>query len=85
MPEKRPMKYFLVLAAVLAGDPATVDPRVEVLTQIFDNLSECEAAKAKSTGEGKGEIAGTKVLRIIGQCQEIDAEDVRKLSDALNR
>jgi hypothetical protein len=79
------MKYFLVLAAVLAGDPTTVDPQVEVLTQIFDNLADCEAAKAKSTGEGKGEIGGNKVLRIVGQCQEIDAEDIRRLSDALNR
>ena len=79
------MKFMLVIAAVLAGDPATVDPRVEALTQVFDDLTACEAARAKSTGEGKGEIAGRKVLRIVGQCQELDAQDVQKLKDSLNR
>jgi len=79
------MKYLLVLAAVLSGDPATVDPRVEALTQIFNDLSSCEAAKTKSTGEGKGEIGGNKVLRIVGQCQELDAQDVQQLKDGLSR
>jgi hypothetical protein len=79
------MKYLLVLAAVLAGDPATVDPRVEALTQIFDDQASCEAARQKSTGEGKGEIGGQKVLRIVGQCQELDTQDVQKLKDGLNR
>ena len=79
------MKFLLILAAVLAGDPTTVDPRVEVLTQVFDDLASCEAAKAKSTGEGRGEIGGRKVLRIVGQCQELDAPDVQQLKDGLNR
>ena len=79
------MKYLLVLAAVLAGDPATVDPRVEVLTQVFNDLAACEAAKEKSTGEAKGEIGGKKVLRSVGQCQELDAHDLQQLRDALNR
>ena len=79
------MKFMLVIAAVLAGDPATVDPRVEALTLVFDDLTACEAARAKSTGEGKGEIAGRKVLRIVGQCQELDAQDVQQLKDGLNR
>jgi hypothetical protein len=79
------MKYLLVIAAVLAGDPTSVDPRVEALTDVFQDLASCEAAKEKSTGEGKGEIGGQKVLRIVGQCQELDAQDVQRLKDALNR
>jgi hypothetical protein len=79
------MKYLLVIAAVLAGDPATVDPRLEALTQLFDDLASCEAGRDKSTGEGKGEIGGKKVLRIVGQCQELDAEDLKQLKEALNR
>jgi hypothetical protein len=79
------MKYLLVIAAVLAGDPATVDPRLEALTQIFDDLASCEAAKDKSTGEGMGEIGGKKVLRIVGQCQELDGEALKQLKEALNR
>jgi hypothetical protein len=78
------MKYLLVLAAVLAGDPAIVDPRVEAVTELFDDLAACEAAKERSTGEGKGEIERRKVLRIVGQCQELDAEDLQKLRDILN-
>jgi hypothetical protein len=58
------MKYLLVIAAVLAGDPTSVDPRVETLTDVFQDLASCEAAKEKSTGEGKGEIGGQKVLRM---------------------
>jgi hypothetical protein len=72
-----------VIAAVLAGDPATVDPRLEVLAQLFDDLAACEAAKEKSTGEGKGEIEGKKVLRIVGQCQELDAQDLQRFREAL--
>jgi len=79
------MKYLLILAAVLSGDPATVDPRVEALTQVFADLSSCEAVKKESTGEGKGEIGGNKVLRIVGQCQELDTQDVQQLRDGLNR
>ena len=79
------MKFLLVIAAVLAGDPATVDPRLEALTQLFDDLASCEAAKAKSTGEGKGEIGGKQVLRIVGHCQELDAEDLKQLKEALQR
>jgi hypothetical protein len=78
------VKYLLIIAAVLAGEPATVDPRLEVLTQLFDDLAACEAAKEKSTGEGKGEIEGKKVLRIVGQCQELDAQDLQRLKEALN-
>jgi hypothetical protein len=77
------MKYLLIIAAVLAGDPATVDPRLEVLAQLFDDLAACEAAKEKSTGEGKGEIEGKKVLRIVGQCQELDAQDLQRFREAL--
>ncbi|HEX2724774.1 MAG TPA: hypothetical protein VHN20_03025 [Beijerinckiaceae bacterium] len=78
------MKYLLIIAAVLAGDPASVDPRLEVLTQVFPDLATCEEARKASTGEGKGEIGGNKVLRIVGQCQELDAPDVQKLKDGLN-
>ncbi len=53
------MKYLLVIAAVLAGDPATVDPRVEALKQLFDDLASCEAAKGKSTGKAR-ERSGAK-------------------------
>ena len=77
------MKYLLILAAVRAGDPAAVVPRVEGLTQVFPDLASCEDAKKASTGEGKGEIGGNKVLRIVGQCQELDAPDVQKLKDGL--
>jgi hypothetical protein len=77
------VKYLLIIAAVLAGDPATVDPRLEALAQLFDDLAACEAAKEKSTGEGKGEIEGKKVLRIVGQCQELDAQDLQRLREAL--
>ena len=56
-------------------DPATVDSRLEALTQLFDDLAACEAAKEKSTGEGKGEIEGKKVLRIVGQCQALDGQE----------
>ena len=79
------MKYLLIIAAVLAGDPATVDPRLEALVQLFDDLAACEATKERSTGEAKGEIAGKKVLRIVGQCQELDAQDLQRLKEALNR
>ena len=79
------MKYLLVIAAVLSGVPMIVDPRVEALTQVFDDLASCEAARAASTGEGKGEIGGHQVLRIVGQCQELDARDVQQLKDGLNR
>ena len=44
------MKYLLVIAAVLAGDPASVDPRIEALTELFDNLASCEVAKKKING-----------------------------------
>ena len=54
------MKYLLVIAAVLSGDPLIVDPRIEALTQVFDDLVSCEAARAASTGEGKGEIGGRR-------------------------
>ncbi len=65
------MKYLLIIAAVLAGDPAATDPRLELLTRLFDTQADCERVKTGSTGEGKGEIEGQKVLRIVGRCQEL--------------
>jgi hypothetical protein len=41
--------------------------------------------KTESTGEGKGEIEGKKVLRIVGRCQELTPEDTQQLRDALQR
>ena len=79
------MKYLLIIAAVLAGDPATTDPSLEVLTKLFDTQADCERVKTESTGEGKGEIEGKKVLRIVGRCQELTREDTQQLRDALQR
>ena len=79
------MKYLLIIAAVLAGDPATTDPRLEVLTKLFDSQADCERTKTESTGEGKGEIEGKKVLRLVGRCQELTPEEVQQLRDALQR
>jgi hypothetical protein len=77
------MKFILVIAAVLAGDPAATDPSLEAIPMFFDTLAACEAAKAKATGEGKGEINGKKVLRIIGQCQELSSKGVEQLKNTL--
>ena len=79
------MKFILILAAVLTGDPASTDPSLEVLTKLFDSRAECEQAKTKSTGEGQGEIEGKKVLRIVGRCQEMTSDEVQQLKDALSR
>ena len=79
------MKFILIIAAVLTGDPANTDPSLEVLTKLFDSRAECEQAKTKSTGEGQGEIEGKKVLRIVGRCQELTRGEVQQLKDALNR
>ncbi len=79
------VKYLLIIAAVLAGDPATTDPRLELLTRLFDTQADCERVKTASTGEGKGEIEGQKVLRIVGRCQELTPEEVQQLRDALSR
>ena len=79
------MKYLLIIAAVLGGDPATTDPRLEVLTKLFDSQADCERMKTESTGEGKGEIEGKKVLRLVGRCQELTPEEVQQLRDALHR
>jgi len=79
------LKYILILAAVLAGDAASADPSLEVVTKVFDTQAECERAKAGSTGEGKGEIEGKPVLRIVGRCQELTPEDIQQLRDALQR
>jgi len=79
------LRYLLIIAAVLAGDPATTDPGLEVLTKLFDTQADCERVKTESTGEGKGEIEGRKVLRIVGRCQELTPEEVQQLRDALNR
>jgi hypothetical protein len=79
------LKYLLIIAAVLAGDPATTDPSLEVLTRLFDTQADCERVRTESTGEGKGEIEGKKVLRIVGRCQELTPEDTQQLRDALQR
>jgi hypothetical protein len=79
------LRYLLIIAAVLAGDPATTDPSLEVLTRLFDTQADCERVRTESTGEGKGEIEGRKVLRIVGRCQELTPEEVQQLRDALNR
>ena len=79
------MKYVLIIAAVLAGGPTTTDPRLELLTRFFDTQADCERVKTESTGEGKGEIEGKKVLRIVGRCQELTQEEVQQLRDALQR
>ena len=79
------MKYLLIIAAVLAGDPATTDPSLEVLTKLFDTQADCERVRTESTGEGKGEIEGKKVLRLVGRCQELTPEEVQQLRDALQR
>jgi hypothetical protein len=73
------LKYLLIIAAVLAGDPATTDPSLEVLTKLFDTQADCERVRTESTGEGK------KVLRIVGRCQELTPEEVQQLRDALQR
>ena len=77
------MKYLLIIAAVLAGDPATTDPSLEVLTKLFDSQGDCERVKTESTGEGKGEIEGKKVLRIVGRCHGMTLKDTQQLRDAL--
>ena len=79
------MKYLLIIAAVLAGDPVTTDPSLEVLTKLFDTQADCERVRTQSTGEGKGEIEGQKVLRLVGRCQELTPEQVQQLKDALQR
>ena len=79
------MKYLLIIAAVLAGDPATTDPSLEVLTKLFDTQADCERVRTESTGEAKGEIEGKKVLRLVGRCQELTPEEVQQLRDALHR
>ena len=77
------MKFILILAAVLAGDPASTDPSLEAVAKLFDTQADCERAKAGSTGEGKGQIDGKQVLRIVGRCQELSPEQVQQLRDAL--
>jgi hypothetical protein len=79
------VKFILILAAVLVGDPTSTDPSLEVVAKLFNTRADCEQAKAESTGEGKGEIEGKKVLRIVGRCQELSQDDVQQLKDALNR
>jgi hypothetical protein len=79
------MMFMLMIAAVLAGDPVTTDPSLEAIPMFFESLASCEVAKAKSTGEGKGEIGGRKVLRIVGRCQELSSTDVEQLKGSLGR
>jgi len=83
--EETPLKFILIIAAVLTGDPANTDPSLEVLTKLFNTRAECEQAKTKSTGEGEGEIEGKKVLRLVGRCQALAPDEVQQLKDALNR
>src|SRR5215213_3991333 len=83
--EEISLKFILIMAAVLTGDPANTDPSLEVLPKLFDTRATCEQAKTKSTGEGEGEIEGKKVLRIVGRCQELTPNKVQQLKDALNR
>jgi hypothetical protein len=83
--EHKALKFILILAAVLTGDPAQTDPSLEVVPKLFDSQAACEQSKTTSTGEGQGEIQGQKVLRIVGRCQELKPEDVQQLRDALNR
>jgi hypothetical protein len=79
------MKFILMIAAVLAGDPATTDPSLELVPRFFENLASCEAAKARSTGEGKGEIDGKRVLRIVGRCQELSSAAIEQLRGTLTQ
>ncbi len=79
------MKFILVIGAVLAGDPATTDPSLEAVPLAFDSLAACETFKLKSTGEGKGEIDGRKVLRIVGRCQELSPDGIEQLKNTLGR
>jgi hypothetical protein len=79
------VKFILILAAVLAGDPASTDPSLEVVAKLFNTRADCEQAKAGSTGEGKGEIEGKPVLRIVGRCQELSPEEVGQLGAAVPR
>src|SRR3954451_20552395 len=78
-------KSLLIIAAFLAAAPATTAPRLELLTRLFDSQADCERVKTESTGEGRGEIEGKKVLRIVGRCQELTPEEVQQLRDALQR
>ena len=80
---RNPLKFILILAAVLAGDPASTDPSLEVVAKFFGTQADCERAKAGSTGEGKGQIEGKQVLRIVGRCQELSPGEVQQLRDAL--
>jgi len=77
------VKYILVIAAVLAGDPATTDPRLEAVPMFFDSLPECEQMKRESTGQAQGDIEGKKVLRLVGQCQELTPKGLQQLKDTL--
>ena len=79
------MKSLLIIAAVLAGDPAATDPSLELLTRLFDTQADCKRVRTASTGEGKGEIEGKKVLRLVGRCQALTPEEVQQLRDALQR
>jgi len=82
--EETSLKFILIMAAVLTGDPSNTDPSLEVLPKLFESQAACEQAKMKSTGEGQGEIEGKTVLRIVGRCQQLTPEDVQQLRDALN-
>jgi hypothetical protein len=79
------MKFMLVIAAVLAGDPATTDPSLEAVPMVFESLAGCEAEKARSTGQAKGEIDGKKVMRIVGRCQELSPAGLEQLKTTLGR
>jgi hypothetical protein len=50
------LKYVLIIAAVLAGDPATTDPSLELVTKLFDSQADCERAKTASTGAARAGV-----------------------------
>jgi hypothetical protein len=58
------MKYLLGVAAVLAGDPTSVDPRVEALTDVFQDLASCEAAKRDQPGRERARSAARRFFAL---------------------
>jgi hypothetical protein len=49
------------------------------VAEALDELAGCEAARERSTGEGKGEIKGSKVLRIVGSAKSSMQRTCRNL------
>jgi hypothetical protein len=65
------LKYLLIIAAVLAGDPATTDPRLELLTRLFDTQADCERVKTESTGDVDGAASWCRV--VVGKSDTLSA------------